>query len=161
MCSEFIRRENFGQFCSFSNFWQNRNSFFALKKQRIGFLLLFYHSGIPLRPPQMNLSKEIQIFLMTSYAKIQFFRKICVGRGRFQILISAVGLETFRLSWIDWQMSFLAHVKILVGPAELGFERKIGLNKGQVNVANTLGRFRNLQNSRFWLQKWIEWRKLG
>ena len=86
---------------------------------------------------------------MTSYAKIQFFRKICVGGGRFEILISAVGLETFRRSFIDWQMSFLPQVKILVGPAELGFGQKIGSNKGQVNVTNTLGRFRNLQNSRF------------
>ena len=85
---------------------------------------------------------------MTSYAKVQFFRKICSGGGRFEILISAVGLETFRVSVIDWQMPFLAHDKILVGQAELGFWRKIGSNIGQVNV-NTLGRFRNLRNSGF------------
>ena len=90
---------------------------------------------------------------MTSYVRIQFFRKICVGGGRFEILISAVGLETFRISLIDWQMSVLPQVKILVGPAELGFGRKIGSNKKQVNVMNTLGRLRNLRNSGFRLQK--------
>ena len=122
VCSEFKRSENFRPFRSFSHFCQNQNGFFALKKQRIGFLLLFYHSKIPLRPSQIYLSKtNFKIFSMTSYAKIQFFRKICVGGGRFEILISAVGLETFRVSWIDWQMSFLPQVKILVGPAELGF----------------------------------------
>ena len=162
VCSEFKRSENFGPFRSFSHFCQNQNFFFALKKQRIGFLLLFYHSGILLRPPQIYLSKKnFKIFLMTSYVKIQFFRKICVGGGRFEILISAVGLEIFRVSWIDWQMPFLAHAKILDGPAELGLGRKIGSNKGQVNVTNTLGRLRKLQNSGFWLQKWKEWRKLG
>ena len=46
-------------------------------------------------------------------------------------------------------MPFLAHVKILVGPAELGFGQKIGSNKGQVNVTDTLGRYRNLRNSGF------------
>ena len=147
VCSKFKRRENFGPFRSFSHFCQNQNGFFAIKKQRIRFLLLFYRSGISLRLPQIYLSKKkFNIFFMTSYAKIQFFRKICVSGGRFEILISAVGLETFRVSWIDWQMPFLVHVKILVGPAELGFGRKIGSNKGQVNVTNTLGRFRNLRN---------------
>ena len=86
---------------------------------------------------------------MTSQIKIEFFRKICLGGDRFEILISAVGLDTFRVSLIDWQITFLPPVKILVGPAELGFGRKIGSNKGQVNVTNTLGRFRNLRNSRF------------
>ena len=108
VCSKFKRSENFGPFRSFSHFCQNQNGFFALKKQRIGFSLLFYHSGILLRPSQIYLSKKnFKIFLMTSYAKISFFRKICVGGGRFEILISAVGLETFRGSWIDWQMQFL------------------------------------------------------
>ena len=61
---------------------------------------------------------------MTSYLEIHLFRKNCLGGACFEILICAVGFETFEVSSIDLQMPFLAQVKILVGPAGLGLGRK-------------------------------------